>query len=539
MLAGAAGSSMRAHAGKKKTCFRDFYEEFKQEQEEEEARAAEVAAGRSHRESTAPPTGAAAALRFKRTLHREELMPLVDLAYSESASVQRSAIGLLATLSMNSENKDMLMEAGSLKPLITCCVEGTDTGVRRHALSGLAHMTQREDIRSKLCAVPGGLRACVQGVWSRDLLARLAAAEVCANVAASLKLRGQLVAADVLPALASLLSAKTPELKRKGMVALQRLALSSKGTVGGQIKTKEDPEGDGYAAEIMEQGLLVPLLGLLRGGPHIDEELRTQAMRTVYEMAHSSDEMRTKFCTQAPDDDRTSAPPLAPSPSRSPSLVAPIVLWQAVEVVRVSVGLLLLDGSSNSDATQREACRVVQLLAAVHDNLKVLVKAGILQALGAALALTCLLAARWPAAHPEIRWVETRLGSRARKVGFGRQEAGGSRAAPALRGRRRVPAGAPRPRRRAHALHPRAHPRTQGRASGRRRALHALVAAVVRGRVARGGRGEGARDARIFVRPRAAPGGLQGVSRHAHLRQEDQERPCLARLLVGRQCRLA
>ena len=34
--------------------------------------------------------------RFSRTLQREELCPLVDLAYSESRSVQRSATGLLA-----------------------------------------------------------------------------------------------------------------------------------------------------------------------------------------------------------------------------------------------------------------------------------------------------------------------------------------------------------------------------------------------------------------------------------------------------------
>lgn len=235
-------------------------------------------------------------LKFTKGLHREEIMPLVDLAYSESPMVKRSAIGLLATLSINADNMDMLLAAGSLKPLLACCVEGVDLAVRRHALSGLAHLTAREDIRHRVCAVPDGLAKVVQGVWCRDVVTRQTAAECVANVAASLKLRGKLVEAGVLPALSSLLLAKNPELKRLGMVALQRLATSRSGLQA--TVTKEDPEGDGYALEIMQQGVLVPLLKLLRGGPDIEEGLRTQAMRTLFEMVHSSDELKVKLCNE-------------------------------------------------------------------------------------------------------------------------------------------------------------------------------------------------------------------------------------------------
>ena len=108
-----------------------------------------------------------------------------------------------------------------------------------------------------------------------------------------MKLRGQLLAADVLPALSSLLVAKAPELKRLGMLALQRLATEQQARV-----TKEDPEGDGFAEEIMAQGVLTPLLTLLRGGPAIEETLRTQAMRTVFEMASSSDDVKLRLCAE-------------------------------------------------------------------------------------------------------------------------------------------------------------------------------------------------------------------------------------------------
>ena len=45
-------------------------------------------------ELSMPPDVDAPKGRFERTLQREQLMPLVDLAYSETKSVQRSAIGL-------------------------------------------------------------------------------------------------------------------------------------------------------------------------------------------------------------------------------------------------------------------------------------------------------------------------------------------------------------------------------------------------------------------------------------------------------------
>ena len=64
----------------------------------------------------------------------------------------------------------------------------------------------------------------------------------------------------------------------------------------------------------------------------IEEELRTLAMHTIYEVANSSDEIKLKLC------------------------------HEHVELVRVVVGLLLLEDHPGG-ATQREACRVVQLLA--------------------------------------------------------------------------------------------------------------------------------------------------------------------------------
>ena len=339
----ASKPSARPPRQKAKTCLADYNAELRREIEEEHAAAEAAALAAKARSKGSAPTDRQGS--FKRSLQREQLMPLVDLAFSESPSVQGSAIGLLATLSINADNKDVLMAAGSLKPLLACCAEGMDLIVRRQALSGLAHMTVREDIRHILCAVPGGLRACVQGVWCRDIQARLAAAECVANVASSMKLRGQLLAANVLPALSSLLVAKAPELKRLGMLALQRLATEQQARV-----TKEDPEGDGFAGEIMAQGVLTPLLALLRGGPTIEETLRTQAMRTVYEMASSSHEVKLRLCAEH------------------------------AELVRVVVGLLLLDDHPGG-ATQREACRVVQLLASHQVNLMVLVHSGLLAAL--------------------------------------------------------------------------------------------------------------------------------------------------------------
>ena len=257
---------------KKKMCLADFEEELKKEEEAESEAAAAAAASVRIRpassvafnpkyfggtptppEEKQPPKASPA--RTAR-LQREQLQPLVDLAYSESKSVQRSAIGLLATLAINPDNKDMLIESGSLKPLISSCSEETDLAVRRHALSGLANMTSREDIRARLCVVPGGLKACVDGILAKDVPLRLSAAECVANLASSTKLRGHLVSSGVLPAVRLMLGSRTAELKRWGMTILQRLAESNHGTA----VTKEDPEGDGYADEIMREGTLQPLL---------------------------------------------------------------------------------------------------------------------------------------------------------------------------------------------------------------------------------------------------------------------------------------
>ena len=251
-----------AQRKKVKTTLADYNAELKQEQkEEEDALALQAMLARRPPPTLQSVSGASprdpknagkpATERYSRALQRDHIMPLVDLAYSEAPSVQRSAIGLLATLSINQENKDMLLAAGTLKPLLASSADGVDLTVRRHAFAGLAHMTVREDIRHQLCAVTGGVKALVQGVWCADVVTRLAAAECVANVAASMKLRGKLVDDGVLPALASLLTSRHSALKRLGMVALQRLAASQSG--GHAVVTKEDPEGDGYAMEIMDQ----------------------------------------------------------------------------------------------------------------------------------------------------------------------------------------------------------------------------------------------------------------------------------------------
>jgi hypothetical protein len=60
------------------------------------------------------------------------------------------------------------------------------------------------------------------------------------------------------------------------MLTLQRLAVCRK-TNGAIITTKDDPEGDGYADELLKAGVLQPLLTMLRAGTmSLEEDLRTQ-----------------------------------------------------------------------------------------------------------------------------------------------------------------------------------------------------------------------------------------------------------------------
>jgi len=212
-----------------------------------------------------------------RALRTEHLQPLIDLVFSDSTEVQRNATRLLGTLALNADNIDILIDSGSLGPLLTMA-GSTDSSVRRAALAGLAHMSSRDDIRTKLCAVAGGLQTVVAGVTCSDGPSRLAAAECMANIATSLKLRGRLIDSKVggLPALLSLLTSRTSELKRWGMLTLQRLAVCRK-TNGAIITTKDDPEGDGYADELLKAGVLQPLLTMLRAGTmSLEEDLRTQ-----------------------------------------------------------------------------------------------------------------------------------------------------------------------------------------------------------------------------------------------------------------------
>jgi len=284
-----------------------------------------------------------------RTLLRQHLQPLIDLVYSDSTDVQRDATGLLGTLALNANNIDILIDSGALKPLLTMA-GSADPPIRRAALSGLAHMTSREDIRMKLCSVPGGLRQTVAGIGCNDVPSRLAAAECIANIASSYKLRGQLVDPKVggLPALLSLIISRVPELKRWGMVALQRLAVCRKSNVA-LVTTRDDPEGDGYADEIMAAGALQPLLQLLKGGATIEEDLRTHAMNTVYLFAEANDDLKRR-------------------------------LGEHPMLMKTVVDLLLLDEHPGG-ATQREACRTVQLLSTADDNLYAMIGAGLMIAL--------------------------------------------------------------------------------------------------------------------------------------------------------------
>ena len=231
-----------------------------------------------------------------RALRTEHLQPLIDLVFSDSTEVQRNATRLLGTLALNADNIDILIDSGSLGPLLTMA-GSTDSSVRRAALAGLAHMSSRDDIRTKLCAVAGGLQTVVAGVTCSDGPSRLAAAECMANIATSLKLRGRLIDSKVggLPALLSLLTSRTSELKRWGMLTLQRLAVCRK-TNGAIITTKDDQEGDGYADELLKAGVLQPLLTMLRAGTmSLEEDLRTQAMCTVYSLADANEEIKKKL----------------------------------------------------------------------------------------------------------------------------------------------------------------------------------------------------------------------------------------------------
>ena len=54
-----------------------------------------------------------------RRLLRETLEPLIDLAYSEHMEVQRDAACVIATLSFSDANKEVIVSAGGLTPLLT------------------------------------------------------------------------------------------------------------------------------------------------------------------------------------------------------------------------------------------------------------------------------------------------------------------------------------------------------------------------------------------------------------------------------------
>ena len=328
-----------------KTTLQDYIDEMNSEMAASAAPAATSERGsciRTHQTAVSP--------RFTRTLHREHIQPLIDLVYSDSTVVQRDAVSLLGTLALNAANVDIMISSGSLKPLLAMA-SSKDLSVRRSALSGLANMTTREDIRGKLCDVPGGLRTVVEGLNCNDLPTRLATAESVANIAGSYRYRGRLAAPEVggLAALVALLASPRTELKRCAMVSVQRLSTVNRSA---SAVTKEDPEGDGYATELVEHGVLAPLLALLKGGTpsaSIDEDLRTLAIQTLHFLVDANDKIKKQ-------------------------------LGENSTLARTIVEMLLLE-EHLAGATQREACRVVQMIATRDSSLRAMIDTGLIVAL--------------------------------------------------------------------------------------------------------------------------------------------------------------
>ena len=221
-------------------------------------------------------------------LSRETLDPLIDMAYSEHSEVQRDAASVIATLSFTSSNHLILVNSGCLKPLLmlACSV---DLGVRRHAMSALANLSTSEDLRERLVAADA-VPALIKASDTKDPAMQALVAECLANIAQSRGLRGKLITGGGMPVLGRLIASHNTSAKRWGMVALQRLAMSNaSGGAGGAYRSKEHPDGDGFANEIIAQGGLRPLikqLGLK------DEEARLQGLRCIYLIADSSDSSR-------------------------------------------------------------------------------------------------------------------------------------------------------------------------------------------------------------------------------------------------------
>ena len=138
-----SGRRKSAISDKRKTCLADFVAEMRREEAEEEAeqlKQEEQARRMTSRQikEAAKQRTEASNMSHERTLRVDQIQPLVDLAYSEDVLAARSAVGLLTTLSINSDNKDILISAGSLKPLLANSTPGAElpglaTVMRHHS----------------------------------------------------------------------------------------------------------------------------------------------------------------------------------------------------------------------------------------------------------------------------------------------------------------------------------------------------------------------------------------------------------------------
>ena len=206
----------------------------------------------------------------------ESLQSLVDLAHSRYPEVQRDAAAAFHTLSLNSDNQDQLVAAGCLRPLVLLA-GGTDLLVRRDALGALAQLTTHE----KFCAMlseSGGLGTLVscRTLSSRDSSTVRSSAQCLFNFASSSE-RGALVRAGGLGCLLHLLQHTSRPVQKLAVLAIQQLAAAG-------TRTRDDPEGDGYAELILEEHALRPVLELMTRSSMVsmarqDNELRKHACK--------------------------------------------------------------------------------------------------------------------------------------------------------------------------------------------------------------------------------------------------------------------
>mmetsp|Transcript_25547 Transcript_25547/g.33402 ORF Transcript_25547/g.33402 Transcript_25547/m.33402 type:complete len:649 (+) Transcript_25547:132-2078(+) len=123
-----------------------------------------------------------------KSLSVDHLRPLVELAYwSTFVEVRRDAAAAFATLSMNSQNIDVLSKAGVLGAILSFLREKErhDTTCVRDALIALSYMVKRDDIKVRLTLAPQGLESVFYMLRARNVGIKKAAITVVENLAES------------------------------------------------------------------------------------------------------------------------------------------------------------------------------------------------------------------------------------------------------------------------------------------------------------------------------------------------------------------